>query len=318
MRPCTDINVFSGFVLDLHERGRTQNPVELFRWSLETLARSVGADCGWGGWADLRRGDIDLRASLSYNLPDDYDVFWNQIRHEDLLARDVISSRGHTASYDRGGSRHTNGMVALADRYHIAKMAVVVADQHDQWASLFMSAYRGGAGAQAMQSDEVDFLYNALGHVRYLVLRGLAGAPVGGSILVNGSGHILTAPPSAMDMVRRHWRGWGGDVLPEELRGIVLSGRPRFIADRGIVVDAQELAHRCGQRFFTVTLRAAELSDRLTARERQIAEEIAKGCTHKEIARALSLSPTTVRNHTQAILRKLGVHNKGALARLIG
>ncbi len=82
-------------------------------------------------------------------------------------------------------------------------------------------------------------------------------------------------------------------------------------------MDRTELAYRSGQPLFGVALRQVSLSDRLTLRERQIAEEIANGSTHKEIARLLGLSPATVRNHTQTILTKLGVHRKATLSKLL-
>jgi len=82
-------------------------------------------------------------------------------------------------------------------------------------------------------------------------------------------------------------------------------------------MDRIELAHRAGQPLFGVALRPTTLSDRLTSRERQIADEIANGLTHKEIARLLGLSPATVRNHTQTILVKLGVHSKATLSKVL-
>jgi len=66
------IDRFSSYVMELHERSLTHHPVALFQWSLEELALAVDADCSWGGWADLHRAEVDLCASLSYNLPDDF------------------------------------------------------------------------------------------------------------------------------------------------------------------------------------------------------------------------------------------------------
>ncbi len=48
----------------------------------------------------------------------------------------------------------------------------------------------------------------------------------------------------------------------------------------------------------------------LTCRERQILELIATGLQNKEVARELSISSVTVRNHVQNILAKLDVHSK--------
>ena len=48
----------------------------------------------------------------------------------------------------------------------------------------------------------------------------------------------------------------------------------------------------------------------LTAREREILRSMAEGLGTAEIARKLSITSVTVRNHTQSILQKLDVHTK--------
>jgi DNA-binding CsgD family transcriptional regulator len=311
------IDQFSGFVMQLHRRSLTQDPVALFQWSLEELARAVDADCSWGGWADLRHGEVDLCASLSYNLPDDFDLFWSQIKHEDLLARDVMNTGSPVARYDRSGSRHTAGMVALSDRYHIDQMAVVVANQPDSPISLFMSPYRSGRGAHPIDAEETAFLRSALDHVRYLIERGGQLAPGTANMLVSARGRVLYASPEALSLVGDRCRGWDANYLPGELGTLTLRSGRHHLAGWGMVAEITELAHRRGQPVFGLALRPAVVTDRLTARERQVAEEIANGFTHKEIARLLGLSPATVRNHTQTILTKLGVHSRSTLSRLL-
>ncbi|NVN85514.1 MAG: helix-turn-helix transcriptional regulator [Rhodopseudomonas sp.] len=311
------IDQFSSFVMELHQRSPTHDPVALFQWSLEELAESVDADCSWGGWADLHRGEVDLCASLSYNLPEDFDQFWSEIKHDDLLARDVMDTGCCAARYDRYGSRHTAGMVALSDRYRIDKMAVVIADQPNSPISLFMSAYRSGREADEIDAGEIAFLRGALDHVRYLVERGVNGRSGAANLLVNAQGRILNASPEALRLIGDRCRGWKADYLPAELNSPAARPGRHTLAEWQIVVDRTELAHRQGQPLFGIALRPAVLSDRLTPRERQIAEEIANGHTHKEIARLLGLSPATVRNHTQTILMKLGVHSKATLSKVL-
>jgi DNA-binding CsgD family transcriptional regulator len=57
---------------------------------------------------------------------------------------------------------------------------------------------------------------------------------------------------------------------------------------------------------------------RLSPREREVAAAYAAGLDYKRTARALSLAPATVRSHLLAIFRKLDVHNKIELRRLLG
>jgi LuxR family maltose regulon positive regulatory protein len=54
------------------------------------------------------------------------------------------------------------------------------------------------------------------------------------------------------------------------------------------------------------------LSDDLTQREREVLNEMAKGCTNKEIAEQLCISLATVKSHVINIYGKLGVNNRVA------
>lgn len=54
----------------------------------------------------------------------------------------------------------------------------------------------------------------------------------------------------------------------------------------------------------------------LTRRELEVIQCLAKGMTTRRIAKALSITPTTVRNHVQSILPKLNVHTRAAAVRL--
>jgi two-component system, NarL family, nitrate/nitrite response regulator NarL len=56
-------------------------------------------------------------------------------------------------------------------------------------------------------------------------------------------------------------------------------------------------------------LRAPEIP-RFTAREQEVLAQIAQGLSTKEIARNLSISPETVKDHSVRIYEKLGVRNR--------
>jgi two-component system, NarL family, response regulator DevR len=56
------------------------------------------------------------------------------------------------------------------------------------------------------------------------------------------------------------------------------------------------------------------LASGLTKREREIVDLIGKGLSNKEIAKELGICNQTVRNTLSKAFRKLGVHNRTALA----
>ena len=59
---------------------------------------------------------------------------------------------------------------------------------------------------------------------------------------------------------------------------------------------------------------AAEPTERLTAREKDVALLVAQGLTNRQIARELSLSEHTVANHVRKILKKRGLRSRAQIS----
>lgn len=314
MEAQADLQNFSSFIFELYERSHTHDAVSLLRWGVERLSQAVGTDCCWSGWADLGQSEVEVCGSVSHNLPDDFYDFWTQIKHEDLLARDVMNTGCDFATYSRQGSRHTEGMVALSDRYNIDKLSVIVVENNGSPISLFLSSYRSGRDAKPLGAAELSYLHAAMDHVRYAIERNSRCAGDAEHLLVNGDGRVLAQSQNAIRILRECWPGWNGDRLPDHApirvaNGSGLAGKLRF--------EKREVPQFSGPPLFYLTLRGVDPYSQLTTRERQIVDHIVNGLTHKEIARNLGISPATVRNHTQAVLTKLGARNKAALIKII-
>jgi len=56
-----------------------------------------------------------------------------------------------------------------------------------------------------------------------------------------------------------------------------------------------------------------DLLERLTPRQRQVAELVSRGFTNQQIAERLTISPETVRTHVRQVLRLLGLRRKSEL-----
>ncbi len=61
----------------------------------------------------------------------------------------------------------------------------------------------------------------------------------------------------------------------------------------------------------------APIRERLTRRELEVASLVADGAPAKNVAAALSITVHTARRHTEQVFRKLGVHSRAELTRVV-
>lgn len=82
-------------------------------------------------------------------------------------------------------------------------------------------------------------------------------------------------------------------------------------------IGARPWAERCRQELVASGRRLRKIDattrNELTPQELQVALQVARGLTNREIAQALFLSPKTVEFHLTRIYRKLGLHARAEL-----
>nr|WP_166180900.1 response regulator transcription factor [Altererythrobacter segetis] len=88
------------------------------------------------------------------------------------------------------------------------------------------------------------------------------------------------------------------------------------IAVKGLSICPPALTAQLLDRFAAIA-RATEprRHERLTEREGEVAQMVAEGLSNKQIARELSISPATVKNHVHAILGKFDLSRRSAIGR---
>jgi DNA-binding CsgD family transcriptional regulator len=91
-------------------------------------------------------------------------------------------------------------------------------------------------------------------------------------------------------------------------------GRFEQIGATGFADRARQELQATGE---TVRRTTPETRDELTPQERQIATLVARGATNREVAAGVFLSTKTVEKHLSSVYRKLGVHSRSQLARLL-
>ena len=310
LRKGDELQALSRFIGALHEVRRDHDGPELLNWAAGRLSRIVGFDAAWCGWADMVPPVVDIIGTTTLNLPGDYVAFWNDIKHDDLLAGDVkaMSDAGRQwAQYDRDGTRQTEGMMALSDRYGLRKLSVVTRPVNALRPQLFISAYRGDGSAQALNRRELTFLACALDHMQAVLDQSEDPDGAALRLLVDRRGRPVAGSSAALEL----WMG--SRAAPQA--GHRAEGFAQVLHRRGLRAVHSPTPVAGGHVLTELRLLPERSSDRLTAREREIADLIAEGQTHKEIARALGLAPAPIRNQTARIYAKVGVSSRAALTR---
>lgn len=99
--------------------------------------------------------------------------------------------------------------------------------------------------------------------------------------------------------------------LADVLRGVI-DGEPAM-SPRLVVRILDEFRAPRRRRF----ARRSDAASRLSTREFEVMELLGEGLSTEEVARRLFLSPTTVRVHVSAVLRKLRVKDRESAIRLL-
>ena len=313
---------FSRFITDLNHRALSEDAEGLARWAVEHLSRLIGFDAAWYGWARLGADSVEVHANATLNLPGDYYATWQSMSDQDLLAQTMIEMPGTVAQYDRRQRRQTDGMVDLADRYGLTRIATAMNGKPGDFASFYLSSYRVGVNTRKWQAEERDFLKCAVDQLSSAmklssVEPGRGASPGAVTILASENGVGLFGLQALREQFGEVWPRWTGDALPEQLARLIGLPGQHILPDRDLSVTVEQTPRFQGMGLRRITLRRLNRFDLLTAREREVARQLAEGRSAKEVARSLGIAPATVRNQTQSIYHKLQVDNRASLAAMV-
>jgi RNA polymerase sigma factor (sigma-70 family) len=104
------------------------------------------------------------------------------------------------------------------------------------------------------------------------------------------------------------------ELSPELAAAARQAARRRGISPEALLQELIEQALQGEQQRSRIYSRMKAL----TERERQVAQLAGRGCTNREIAAKLVISPETVKTHVRHILAKLDLENKLELRLLLG
>ncbi|MFC7334057.1 response regulator [Rhodocista pekingensis] len=191
-------------------------------------------------------------------------------------------------------------------------MRLLIADDHDLLRDALRSHIeRASPGTEVLGVGSVDAAVTALARHRgiELVLLDLRMPGMNG---LEGLVRLRTSHPGVKVALM------SGEASPEDVRAALAFGAvgflPKTLPGTALVEAISRLV--AGQTFVPEGAAAPEPDSPLaggasfTRREREVLDFLLKGCSNKEIARALSLEEVTVKLHVRGLCRKLGAKNR--------
>jgi len=197
-----------------------------------------------------------------------------------LFRRGVVSAIGDLVAVVGEADDVGSGIAAIRE----AVPDVVLLDVH----------LSSGSGREIIEAVSVD-----LPRVRFLALS------------------VSDAPADVLGLVRAGARGYvtkriDGAELVDAIEQVALGNAVFSPRLAGFVLDA--FTGSAGARAQGEDPGADPDLERLTAREREVMQHLARGYAYKEIAEALVISVRTVESHASAVLRKLQLSSRNQLA----
>lgn len=273
--------------------------------AFEAMKELVRFDTGYWGGGRVPVEAVVMHYSYLHRLPAEemnaaFEKVKSRPKHVEFISRCVINA-GQAQVCDIRE-------VGIDDFYsHFGIDQIVTLYTHDTDLGLYhvISLYRSGAerfteAERLLFESAVPHLLDAWRESKLLHISGVnrdACPLTPAAALLDKEGTVHFARPAFAELLRREWPDWRGPFVPEAMRRM----------QDGVFTGKQIAVRFTPQNdLFLAVARNKGALDQLTARELDVAKQLAKGASHKEIARNLAIAPATARNHIAGIHAKLG------------
>jgi DNA-binding CsgD family transcriptional regulator len=307
-------------ILALYQGCRDVPAQEFKKWAMEISCSAVAFDSGIWGTPDVVSDDF----SSVYLFRQPAEMIENYDRnvhlsgdplgqaalahpHQTVLFNNMPAF-GQDASY-RQVAEHTRryGITHALATYHVTPVTKIATG---------IAFYRADPKAPFTEADRqtkellVPHLIEAM---RINLFSFLHGSQFGkihpGSALAicDPTGMLYETTPRFPVVLHDVWTKWAGQRLPLPFDRLEGAKALRWSLD-----GLEFRASPCRDMFLVSVVKATRL-DALSARQRQVAELLAKGKQYKDIARELSISPSTVTKHVNQIHDRLQISGREEL-----
>ncbi|WP_181321981.1 helix-turn-helix transcriptional regulator [Trinickia symbiotica] len=316
------MNELNPVVLSLY-RAAHEVPLAEFQDAALRLVKSYVrlSGCKWGASVIDEQGVLFQSVYFHEDDPEGASTY-NEVRNQDRAALWAINHRGQTGNFHFASFYDRRSAIGdYTHRYRHSNALITGLPSVDDRLIKSVSIYRGDPEDTFSERDRraveclVPHLNEALTVSRLLAAtRFRAGAERQWAVaIMDHAGPLQFADPEFEALVQAEWPSGAVRRIPGNAHAAIMhgDGSTQYTGRTLIMRSTRE----AGITF--VRARARLPADGLTQRELSVVQAIARGYTHKEIARLLHLSPATVRNQIQTVHNRLGVGTNAELVAVL-
>ena len=310
----------SVFLLDLYSAAVREEVGRFESCFFSLLEDLVAFDAGWTGVATQEDNRPVNHNSFVYHLPEQFFREWLRIREHDPLADLTQLVYGRAEVIDIAQADVDPVFRTWAEKFGLKHLMRTCALDTRFGLIGFLSIYRRDPD-QPFSAEEIETMETLIPHLaaamrinRTMQLFRLGKEMVTETrrAICDAYGVIHRADPGFAEAIAAAWPDWQEQRLPDAFCRHLQSqpDTPFLCATHRIEINPIA-------GLFVLELRPRSLVDRLGSRELETIQHFANGASYKEVARRMNISPATVRHHLRSAYKKLGVHDKTQMSRLI-
>ena len=312
------VELFSQRLLDIY-RASAECPLHEFQdAALNAVKPAVAFDASMWGTAQWLPSGIDIHSIHLHQKSPQMLIDYQEVKHLDSAAASMAGKPHHTRAFHAptvNGAPHEAALLDMLLKHRQVNTFITAHTDEAtglvQWITLFRGdpEQQGHADETSLVAQFAPHLMLALdqSRARHLDRLRIVDGTTREALIADAHGVVYHATPGYEALLRAEWRDWRRGALPAALHTAVAGGTMQFTG-HALVADA-----RIERDLLFVRLRARCAADALSPREREVAQLMARGWSHNEVAREVRRAPATVRNQLQSAYRKLDVQSIGAM-----
>lgn len=309
------------FLLDLYRQSQELRPEAFCPWVFDRLRRVIPFDSAmWGRGTGKPVAIHDVHV---FGQPNEMMLNYDRVKRYDFFAAAVQSNPRRTMDiYDLISRQDFVRHVIYREHARYFGMEHVLCTQVPEplsgligFVSLWRADYAQpySSSERALKQVLMPHLIEARRMNTFVALRrGVRGSPLRAGAVCDRGGVLHDAEDAFVSMMRSAWPGWTGPRLPPAISSAIRRKESGTVTDHGLHLSWSPAENRV-----MVYLRPHSRIDDLSRRERQVADLLAAGHTHRNIADELGVGANTVRSHIAGVYRKLDIHRRAELSSLL-